>query len=355
MELVTEELRIPVGETRGLDFGTLPQQDTTVRLEITARMDSPGLGGSMFFMELKLNGRPVLPAKSRTVTRLVNKPLVSPVAPDLPSGWYGAGGWRVVYAPDFEAAKGQPYYVGDPYQLVLDVTDLTNPAAENRLEITNTASAELAERLKCSLDLVIGRLTVRTQPGTSPTMAAANALEPVINRGEPGAGPAEYRGEVLPGGGFALTVNGKRLAFDTAFSYPNAGFNRLLPSSPPYEGGAGGSDPRRQGQPGWRVEVVDTPADSEVRAQGPDYAVRRTIRFTPRRVEIADEITNAHPDADLGLLVRHSVALKDYPEAGVRIAGNPDPSVNDYYAPANPSVHISFDDWGLGQYLSNKG
>jgi len=199
--LAPTEIRVPVGEAKALEFGTVPQNDTTVLLEVKARMESPGLGGSMYFLELKLNGQPVLPAKSRTVCRLVNKPFESPVAAGIVSQWHGSGGWRVLYAPDFEAAKSQRFYAGDPYTLVLDVTDLTNPAAENRLELTNSATPAFAKRLNSSLDLVIGALNVRTQPGASPTMAAATVLAPVINRGEPGAGPAAYEGELLPGGG----------------------------------------------------------------------------------------------------------------------------------------------------------
>lgn len=337
IDLAPEELHIPVGEALPLEFGTLPQLDTTILLEITARMDSPGLGGSMYFMHLALNGRPVLPAKTRTVTRLVNKPLVSPVSTDLPAPWHGSAGWRVLYAPDFEAARAQTYYVGDPYTLVLDVTDLTNPAAENRLEITNNATAGLARRLEASLDLVIGALRVRTEPGASPTMTPDAAVEPVINRGEAGAGPAAYRGELLPGGGFTLTVGDTSLAFSSAFSYPNAGLNHFAAGAPD-----------RRGHPRWRVEASPADDGGSVTATCPDYTVRRVVRFLSRRVEVTDEITNAHADAKLGLLVRHEADLSPFPESGVRLAGNPDVSLNDYHAPGNPSVHITLGEIGVG-------
>ena len=337
IDLAPEELRIPVGETLPLEFGTLPQHDTTILLEIAARMDSPGLGGSMYFMDIKLNGRPVVPAKTRTVMRLMNKPLVSPVAVDLPAPWHGSGGWRVLYAPDFERARPLAFYVGDPYTLVLDVTDLTNPAAENRLEITNSATAALARRLESSLDLVIGALRVRTEQGASPTMTAAGALEHVINRGEPGAGPAEYRAALLPGGGFTLTVGDNALAFSSAFSYPNAGLNRRA-----------AGEPDATGHPRWRVETSAAEDGGTVTATCPDYTLRRTVRFLPRRVEVTDEISNAHADAKLGLLVRHEADLAPFPEAGVRLAGNADVSLNDYHAPANPSVHIALGDFGVG-------
>lgn len=337
-ELAPPEIRIAVGETQAIEFGTLPQRDTTILLEVHSRMDSPGLGGSMFFLQMELNGKAVIPAKSRTLCRLINKPVDSPVTPDLTSPWFGTGGWRVVYAPDFEAAAKQAFYVDSPYRLVLDITDLTNPAAENRLSIKNTATAALAQRLGSTLDLVIGTLRVTTQPGESPMMAAGSGVEHVINRGEPGAGSLAYDGQVQDGGGFTLAIGGRPLGITTDISYPGGGVNRLLPADAP--------DAEGQGE--W--QVVAAPADDggAVTAGGPDYTLRRTVTFTPRRVEIADEITNTHADTDLGLMVSYSVDLGEGGEPTLRLAGNGDPAINDMYAPANPSVHIALDGFGLG-------
>src|SRR5690606_25457672 len=86
--LVDAPVRIPVGQTQTFEFGTVPQLDTTVLLKIHSRLDSTGLGGSMFFMRIRLNGRDVQAAKSRTAMRLVNRSIVSPVAPNVPSTWY---------------------------------------------------------------------------------------------------------------------------------------------------------------------------------------------------------------------------------------------------------------------------
>ena len=228
--LLQEQAAIPLGQTRAFEFGTLPQAGTTVLLEIEARLDAKGLGGSMFFMKLTLNGHEIKAARSRSVVRLANKPLVSPVAANLPSAWFGNGGWRVLYAPDFQAARKHAFYAADPYRTVLDVTDLTNPAAENRLEITNTFPRRYASHAGTKGDLVIGKLVVSTRPEPSPTMVSAIPLEPVINRGAPAAGPAPYRGELMPGGGFVIHTATRRWAFDTAVSYPNAGLNRLTPT-----------------------------------------------------------------------------------------------------------------------------
>lgn len=337
LQLVPQELRIPRGQTARLEFGTLPQKDHTITLDIMARLDADGLGGSSYFMRLVLNGRPVESAKSRRAVRLLNRPYVSPVAPDLPYPWSGGNVWRVLYAPDFQAALAQGFYVGNPYQTVLDVTDLTNPAAENRLEITNECPYAPPAGSKANYDLVIQSLIVRIQPGASPTMAAVRDETDAINRGTPGAGAAAYRGELLPGGGFRLRVGTDTLEFSSRISYPNAGLNRLVAAA----------QAAPHGQPGWKPEVKPGPKGGQVVAQGADYRLRRTVRFLPRRVAVSDELTNLHPEQKLGLLVAHELSLTD-PKATVRLAGNPDPSVSEYYAPGNPSVFVNYGSHGVG-------
>ncbi|NUP98455.1 MAG: hypothetical protein HUU35_01235 [Armatimonadetes bacterium] len=337
IDVAPDGMRIPPGATREVNFGTVPQQDTTVLLEIQTRMDSPTFGGSNWFMHLTLNGRPILPAKSRTVQRLQNKPLVSPVAPNMPGEWYGGSGWRVLYAPDFQGARASTFYVGDPYTLVLDITDLTNPAAENRLEITSTAAPSLATRLNATLDLVVNRLRVTTRDGASPTMVADDAVQHLINRGEPSAPPAAYQGEVLPGGAIAVTLGGRRLVVRSSSSYPNAGHNLLGEQA-----AAAGS------QQGWVASLSRRQEGCDVRAEGPDYRLQRTVTFTPRRIDVADTFTNKHADAKLGLLVRHDLGLEAVTSPKLRLAGNGDPAMNQYHAPANASVHIGLGNEGLG-------
>ncbi len=331
--VVREEVRIPIGQTRSFEFGTLPQKDTTVLLDVSSRLDSKGFGGSSYFIKLALNGRVVNAAKSRAVTRLVNKPVVSPVTVNLPFSWFGNGSWRVLYAPDFEGALKQKFYTGNPYQLVLDVTDLTNPMSENRLEITNMANGSQAAAAHTKGDLVIQRLVIRTKPGASPTMTEDTADRDVVNRGTPGAGPVSYKGRLLPGGGFAISVGEQRFEFATAISYPNAGLNHLVAAA----------KPDGTGQKAWTVRT----SGNRAAANGPDYKLSRTVRFMPRRIEVADEITNLHPDRKLGLLVRHEVSLKGK-VARVRLAGNSDPAINEYHSNGNPSVYVALPKPGLG-------
>lgn len=345
--LVTDQAPVAIhfGQTREFQFGTVSRADATVLLKIKSRMDFPRLGGSMQFMHLKLNDWEVRPAVGRSAQRLLNRPFCSPVTPTLSENWFVAGGpgsvwgWKVINAPDFQAAHGEKYYVGDPYEIVLDVTDLINPVAENRLTIENTATAAFVARSvtpathQAALDLVIGSLQIETRPGASPMMAVPDAMTPVINRGEPGAGPAGYHGEVLPGGGLAVHVGRSTYQFASSFSYPDAGFNQLA-AGPPATGG----------QSEWQVAV----AGNHATATGLDYTIVRTVDFGPRRIAIADAVTNLHKEAPLGLCVRHELALGALKDAPIRLAGNPDPAVSDYISYGNPTVHIVTPEGGLG-------
>jgi hypothetical protein len=336
--LTGTDLRLPPGGTKAIDFGPVPQEGTTVTLRFLARMDFPALSGSTLFLRLRLNGREVGASKSRQVLRLTNRPLVSPVAPDLPATWCTDGHWRLVYAPDFEGAAKQAYYMGNPYEFVLDITDLANPAAENRLELVSTAGADPRVFAKGGGDIVIRRLTIRTEPVPSPTMAPAVTADEALNRGEPGAGPAPYTGRLLPGGGFVLATGDGEWAFASAFSYPDAGLNRLVPRQ----------EVDRTGESAWQVEVTASAEGGGVQATGTHYRIDRLVHFTPRKVTVADTVTNSRTDAPLGLLVRHDLDLGPHADVRIRLAGNPDPALNDEYAPANPSVHIAGKGFSLG-------
>ena len=335
--LSKNDVRIPKGKSMTFEFGTVSQKDTTVLLDVLARLDSDGYGGSLYFMKIVLNGRVVQAAKTRSSGRLTNKSLVSPIAPNQPYSWSANSEWRVLYAPDFVGALKFGYYEGNPYQTVLDVTDLTNPAAENRLEIFNTCTYSPAAGTRGNYDLVLKDLTIRAKPGASPLMAASAVDQDVVNTGAPGAGPAKYAGKLLPGGGFSLTVPGMpAVAFGSLISYPNAGLNQLTASGKP-----------AAAQPGFTVTTKASAKGGQVIATGPDYRLVRTVKFTPRKVEISDQLINLHPDAKLGLLIENAAELKGLP-ANVRLAGNADPSINQYHAPGNPSVYVALKGFGLG-------
>ncbi|NLE28745.1 MAG: hypothetical protein GX629_03630, partial [Phycisphaerae bacterium] len=323
-------LVIPFSESRKIQFCNVPQAGQTVLLRIKSRMDHKGIG-SLYFLRLILNGREIQPFKGRSVCRLINKPLVSPVTPTMTNKWYDTAGWMVLYAPDFKLGYTKKYYVGDPYVYVFDVTDLVNPLAENRLEIQNTARLDFIQRVKFpgeKLDLVIGSLEILTKSEASPTMAATESSVNVINRGEPAAGPAKYRGEILPGGSFALHCGKSTYRFTSRFSAPGGKIHRLVDTN---DGN------------GWKVSVKE----NRVVGECSDYTLARTVKFTPRRIEVCDMLTNKKQQP-LGLSVHHELDLSSLNNPPIRLAGNPDPSVSELWMFANPSVHIVTPEGGLG-------
>ncbi len=333
LRLIQQEERIPPGETAAFEFGTLPQRDTMVLLRVTARLHLARPAGSMYFLNMELNGHEIRPARSRRVIRLVNRPLEAPVAANLPAPWFGNHAWRLLYSPDFDYRPG--YCPDDPYTFVLDVTDLVNPAAEDRLSLTNMADKLHTSWTAPEGELVLRDLAVTVQPGASPTMTAEVSMAPVINTGQPAAGPARYEGRLTAGGGLAVKVGSRQWEFSSDFSYPNAGFNRLV----------AGDDAPGAGQQNWKPEMVQP---TRLTARGPHYRLARTVRFGPMKIEVADELTNLDSQRALGLVVRHEVSLAGLGDPTVRLAGNPDPAVSDYYSPPNPSVHVSLPDQGLG-------
>lgn len=337
IEVISTPLTIALATSKTVEFGTVPAKNTTVLLAITTRFDSKTLSGSNFMMGLKLNGQQVTASKTRSANRLMNRPLKSPVAPAISAPWFGDNeGWRVIYAPGFESARKTSFYEGDPYTLVLDVTDLINPAAENRLEILNTATADVAQATQKAGDLIVQKIAISTYKGESPMIADAPKLAPFINRGERAGGAAKYTARITQGGGFLVNVGARQWKFDSAFSFPNAGFNRLVAQN----------TPDKTGQQSWEVVTQSAPDGGQVTASSTDYQIRRVLRFTPRKVEVTDTIINALK-RPLGLIVRDEVSLEGLKAPQVRLAGNPSPTTNDYYSPGNPSVHITAPDHTL--------
>lgn len=337
-DLLEGPLRIPPGESQSFPFEAGRSADAKTLVEVTSRIDAPSLSGSLFVLKVRVNGRDVDAGKGRGVSRLANKSADSPVAAGLRSSWYAPAGWRVVYAPNFDLARRQPFYEGDPYTLALDVTDLVEPGVENRIEITNAMTEASAQRAKVKGELVVERLSVRVEPGKSPLTLATRLPTPVVNAGRPAPGPAEFAWTLHRGGGFTVETGGRRWDFSSEFSYPNAGKNRLVPAP----------GPDRGGESGWHVNARSAGDEATVSAGGRHYAIRRTLRRFPGRIEVEDAIENLDERRPLGLAVAHRVGLDGLVNPTVRLAGNPDPAVNDYYSPGNPSVHVEFGEYGLG-------
>ncbi len=334
IDIVEEPTPVEVSATREWTVGPVETEDQTAQLELTARINAPSPSGSNFLMEIRVNGAPVSGARSRTIGRLLNKPMSFPYSPTLTLQWQDMGKWRVVYAPDFEACNAQPVYAGEAYRFVLDISDLLHADQENTIEVSNLADAGLAQRVGGDLNLVIGMMRLNLAEGRSAIKDAASVMEEPVNRGEPLAGPAEYQHGAFNTGGFEITVDGVRYPFETLVSYPGGGFNRLEASP----------EPTVEGQLGWFTSLRGG-EEPLIVGEGPDYELRRSISFDDGHIEVSDTWVNKR-NRDLGLIVDNRVMLDG--DRRIHIAGSTDPARNRYYSPANPSVYVAGDDHGIG-------
>jgi len=334
IDIVTEHAEVEVASAREWTVGPVQTEDQIALLELTARTDAPSPSGSTYMMEIRVNGERVTGAKSRQVMRLVNKPASFQHNPTLTLLWQENGQWRVVYAPDFEVCNAQAMYAGEAYRFVLDISDLLRADGDNTVEITHLGTPGLAARVGGKMPLVIGMMRLNVRDGRSPVKEAEAVMAQPINRGEPLAGPAQFEHGAFNTGGFELTVDGERYAFETLVSYPGGGFNRLEASP----------EPTIEGQEGWHTSLRggDEPL---IMGEGPDYGLRRSISLSNGHIEVADTWVNKR-DRDLGLIVDNRVMLDG--DRRVQVAGSADPSRNRYYSPGNPSVYVAGEGHGIG-------
>ena len=96
--VIREATTIPPGQSRHFEFGTVAQRNTTVLLEIVARVHAERPSGSNYLLKMSLNSQVMQPARARGLLRLLNKPLIAPVAANLPAPWFGNHAFRLLYA-----------------------------------------------------------------------------------------------------------------------------------------------------------------------------------------------------------------------------------------------------------------
>lgn len=313
--LHTAELTLPPGEAKEwlLPAARAGEGERLV-LEWSARMESPRLGGSMYFLEVELNGRAVSPALDRVRCRLLNKPPMTGRA-DRPMPWHAAAsGWRIVYAPDFEAAKASEYGP-EAYRFVVDVTDLMEPEGTNRLTIRRRTALNQSAAVLRGVEL-------RREAGT-----------PVVRTPVPGLLPTadSWRLGSSDDGAPVVAAAGASFPLTTRISRPGGGWYRIGPASLPgepaeWDGAAGG------------------------RYAGNGFTVARKLTQGPR-VVVEDTFENVS-GADLGWMVRYEWRLPG-PAPTVYLGGDDDPAVESLYRPANPTVYVPLGGVRLGLVIED--
>jgi hypothetical protein len=310
--LQSDEVSIKPGETREWKFAA-PQTgaDKIAAISLDARLDSPP-GGSMYFMDIRVNGAPVNAAIDRLRSRLKNKPLL--VAPDKPRlMWDSPGaGWRVLYAPAFDA-QYQDIYGPEAYRFVLAIGDLLKPG-ENTISIRRVPAMHDKPLVIRNLQLT----DVPSEDGSTPSLPRAGSA-PEINYGT----------------GLFIKAGNLRLPISTSFSVPGGGWKRMGEAIAPREGETAAEVRGVGGGQTWQESFKEKA-----------FEVARLITSNKDQISIRDTITNL-TDQDLGMMVRREIKLPA-PVPTVYLGGDDNSSSNTSTSAENPTIFVPFADFSVG-------
>jgi hypothetical protein len=310
--LQSDAVSIKPGETREWKFNA-PQlgADKTAAISLEARLDSPP-GGSMYFMDIQLNGQPVSAAIDRLNSRLLNKPLL--VAPDKPLLTWNLpdDDWRVLYAPDFDAQYYGIYGL-EAFRFVIQVGDLLKPG-ENTLAIRRTPKMHSKPLVVRNVQIV----GVPREAGSTPSLPRSGSYPTV---------------RMDSSSGLTITAGKLRLPIATSFSVPGGGWVRFGEAVAP-----------RENETAAKFNGVTSGEGSRGDYQNSSYKLHRNFDYA--RGQVSDTITNL-TDADLGMMVRREMKLPA-PVPTVYLGGDNNPSSNISSQPQNPTIFVPFADFSIG-------
>ena len=116
----------------------------------------------------------------------------------------------------------------------------------------------------------------------------------------PAREPVRYRFDLCEGGGFKIAANRSVCPFESSYSYPYGGENRLI-ASEKRDG---------NGEKSWKVQTRKI-SDREytVTARGKYYTIERRVLVQPTRVYVKDTIKN-NSDEDVGIIIHNRLNAK---------------------------------------------
>ena len=148
--------------------------------------------------------------------------------------------------------------------------------------------------------------------------------------------PVAFGLKLSKGGGFTLKIAGERYAFESSFSYPHGGENRLTVSRPR----------DRSGEESWRPKGRRTGRNTyTVRAAGAHYVLDRHLTVLPDCVDVRDTFTNRTQE-DLGVIVRNHLNTRGKGFESSYLAGYKGVGVR--REECSPSVFVANDKVGIG-------
>ncbi|MDO9464906.1 MAG: LamG domain-containing protein [bacterium] len=165
---------------------------------------------------------------------------------------------------------------------------------------------------------------------------APSPMEKTVPPMPPPLQPVAYKFELSNAGGFLVSVNGETYPFESWYSYPHGGENKLLVSQ----------KPDSHSEDVLRVTTRKINKDQySVIAKGKYYSINRQIRLFSGRIAVKDTISNT-TSKDLGIIIHNHLnaagkAFEDSYLAGSKSIGR---KQNAY----SPSVFLRKNGLGIG-------
>jgi hypothetical protein len=296
-------------------------------LSLLARLDSPGLGGSTFAMQITLNG------KLLDVGRLLNKLPDTEMLDGLKLNWFGDKGWRVCYSPDYERANRDDHPAclvgGHAYDFVLDVSDLL-VAGSNEIVIRHSETT-----IKSALVLQDLALVAAPSKVVAPEDQPEDPNAPLAVIAPTDRGKVPYQMQFVGNGGLRVSCGELTLNVNSRFSYPNAGWNVL------------GDQPDEQE---WGVVhgSMSHLGETLQEAKGKSYRLARTLVRLPDHIAVSDKLTNL-TDQDLHISVRYMLETSALTGGEVYLRGLKSRIMQGYQKGGdNPTVLVRQGEDGVG-------
>ena len=290
-----------------------------VLLDFEEQMDSEELGGSMFYLDLTVNGETVAAAVDALTDRLLNKPVSVPWREGTMLSWYSAGsGWRIVYAPDFTSFGDAQGHGPEPYRFLVDVTELIEPGATNT--ITFHRRVGVTPR-----PMVIRNVSIQLADEGAPLTASEHELPGVTG----------WNAQLREDGAIVIEAGGTDFVCTSRFSEPRVGYHALGSDGADDDFSVAVSQPQERR---WLAE-----------AQCSAWSLLRTVEATDDRVTVSDRLTNLG-DRPVGVMHRMDLSLGEHPVPVAWLQGASDPArLQVAEIRGNPTIFVPFgSQFGIG-------
>ena len=230
------------------------------------------------------------------------------------------------FSPDFKTDVSR-YGVFDkePYTYLIDITDLLKEEGSNYLTATNLVSHVREIEYKREFPIIV-TLEVITLPEEKKEKFSEKSLD---LKGKPDI-------FLLPEGGFEVKFENGSFLFESAFSYPNGGFNQLSKKNSPTQ------------EKEWQVKGRKISSNRwQVNAKGKYYSILREITLFSDHINIEDKIKNISSE-EIGIIFSNHLCFGDLPILYCRMGGRTGQSLNNLRSPSNPTLFFPFKNSGLG-------